>query len=114
MYPMIATDALTREAFFSSDAPASVVESCRSRLQNESYVAYLQMFAVTPRPHRVTTPVRVLAAERDALFSVEEQSRMAAAYGTEAVVVSGAGHDLMLDPAGAPALDQLLEWIDQT
>jgi pimeloyl-ACP methyl ester carboxylesterase len=44
----------------------------------------------------VTTPLLVLGAERDGIFSVAEMERTARAYGTEAVILPG-GHDLMLD-----------------
>ncbi len=88
-----------------------MVDACYEQLQNESYFAYLQMLAVLPRPKRVGTPIRVVAARGDRIFTVGEGQALAAAYGTEALVVDGAGHDLMLDPAGRPALDQVLAWL---
>lgn len=112
MYPIVRTPKLARRAFFGPSAPNRVVEASHAQLQNESYLAYLQMFAVWPRPSRVKTPVRVLAASDDAIFTVNEEKMLAAAYDTEAVVIDGAGHDLMLDPAGEPALDRILAWID--
>ncbi|WP_370326340.1 alpha/beta hydrolase [Euzebya sp.] len=111
MWPIVGTPALTRRAFFTPDTPAEVVDACHDRLQDESYLAYLQMLAVLPRPSRVRTPVRVLAAGEDRIFTVAEERSLAVAYGTDAVVVDGAGHDLMLDPAGRPALDRVLAWL---
>lgn len=111
MRPIVGTPALTRRAFFSQDTPAEVVDACYDQLQNESYLAYLQMFVVLPRPKRVRTPIRVVAGSEDQIFTVAEAQALAAAYGTEAVVIEGAGHDLMLDPAGRPALDQVLAWL---
>jgi pimeloyl-ACP methyl ester carboxylesterase len=111
MRPIVGTPALTRRAFFTPDTPAEVVDACQDRLQNESYLAYLQMLVVLPRPRRVQTPIRVMAAGEDRIFTVAEQQALAAAYGIEAVVIEGAGHDLMLDPAGRPALEQVLAWL---
>ncbi|HUG86768.1 MAG TPA: hypothetical protein VMM13_19520, partial [Euzebya sp.] len=62
---------------------------------------------------RVRTPIRVVAGSEDQIFTVAEAQALAAVYGTEAVVIEGAGHDLMLDPAGRPALDQVLAWLDE-
>ena len=49
------------------------------RLQNESARAIAAMIARPPRTERVTTPVHVVAAERDAIFTLEEQRWLAAA-----------------------------------
>lgn len=111
MYPIVSTPDLARAAFFSDSAPEDVVAASYARLQNESYLAYVQMFGVLPRPSRVEVPVRVIAGSLDKIFSVREEQQLAAAYGTEAVVIEGAGHDLMLDPAGRPALDHILGWL---
>lgn len=113
MRPIVGTPDLTRRAFFTPDTPAEVVDTCYAQLQNESYLAYLQMLVVLPRPKRVRTPMRVLAASEDRIFTVAKEQALAAAYGTEAVVIEGAGHDLMLDPAGRPALDQVLAWLTE-
>jgi pimeloyl-ACP methyl ester carboxylesterase len=97
MAPMVSTEALVRELFFAPDTPDEVVRRCHQRVGNESYRAYLDLLGlVRVRPARVTTPVLVLGAERDGIFSVAEMERTARAYGTEAVILPG-GHDLMLD-----------------
>lgn len=113
MYPIVGTPRLTGRAFFTDDTPPEVVEGCHQRLQNESFLAYLQMFALWPRPRKVRTPIRVVAGGQDDIFTVDEEQRLAAAYDTVAVVIEDAGHDLMLDPEGRPALDQILAWIDE-
>ncbi|MDH4116571.1 MAG: alpha/beta hydrolase [Acidimicrobiia bacterium] len=98
MHELVSTDALARDAFFGDDVPGELVADAASHLQNESYLAYLQMFAVRPRPRKIRTPMRVIAAERDAIFSVGEQRDLARAHGTDLVIIEGAGHDLMLGP----------------
>jgi pimeloyl-ACP methyl ester carboxylesterase len=111
MYPIVESQALTKAAFFSPSTPAATVRTTHERLQNESYRAYVEMFVKRPRPNRVATPVRVIAAEHDAIFSLAEQRRLAEAYGTEAVVIDGCGHDVMLEPRGRAALDRIFDWI---
>jgi len=111
MHPIVSSKRLTRRAFFTDDTSDDVVSWTRERIQNESYLAYLQMLAWWPRPTKVRTPIRVLAAGKDRIFSVEEQEQLAAAYGTGAVVLPESGHDIALDPAGEAGLDQVLAWI---
>ncbi len=75
------------------------VDAVWSRLQGESYLAFLDMlFFVRARPPLVSTPVAIIAGDADRLFTVAEQRHLAHAYGVEPVVISGGAHDLMLGP----------------
>jgi pimeloyl-ACP methyl ester carboxylesterase len=59
----------------------------------------------------VSTPVAVLAAERDAIFPVHEEVALAAAYGVPLQLLEGAGHDAMVDigwPAVSEAIDRFV------
>lgn len=106
---LVDTPAKVRELFLSADAPSAVVERLAERLQSESALAILTMIVRPPRPARVTTPVRVIAAADDTIFTLDEQEALAAAYGTEAFVLPGA-HDLMVDaawPQLADAIDEI-------
>ena len=87
---------LVQDLFFTPDTPGVVVDAVVDRLQNESIRAINTMVVRPPRTERVTTPVHVVAAEHDAIFTLDEQRALAAAYRTQAVVIEG-GHDLMLD-----------------
>ena len=60
-----------------------------------------------PRPALNRSPLLVIAAERDAVFSLAEQRRTAAAYNAELLIIPEAAHDLMLDPAWAQAADAI-------
>ena len=97
-YPLVQDPALVRELFLSSDTSEHEIEHLAARLQNESALAILTMLVRPPRPSQVLTPVHVVAAAGDAIFTLAEQHDLAEAYGTEAVVHPG-GHDLMLDAA---------------
>ncbi|MEM9463770.1 MAG: alpha/beta fold hydrolase [Actinomycetota bacterium] len=97
---------LVRELFFTADTPAEIVDALTPRLQNESAFAINTMVFRPPQPTKVATPVHVIAAEGDTIFTLDEQHHLAAAYGTEAVVLSG-GHDIMLDTSWPELVDQL-------
>jgi len=80
--PLFATPELVREVLFAPGTPQAVVDRRHARLQDESYLAFVDMVAlVPPRPRRVHAPVLVLGAKRDALIAVEEVRQTARAYG---------------------------------
>jgi pimeloyl-ACP methyl ester carboxylesterase len=49
------------------------------------------------RPASINTPMLVLGAERDAIFTIDDVRRTAHAYGVEAEIFPAMGHDMMLD-----------------
>lgn len=105
----IRTDELVRSQFFTDRTPPEIVADCRRQLQNESAIALNEMALRPPRPQRVSTPVAVIGARHDQIFTVEEQQALAKAYGVEAEIIDG-GHDVMLDttwPALVAALDRI-------
>jgi pimeloyl-ACP methyl ester carboxylesterase len=113
MYELVRNRELVRDGFFTPDTDDPDVDRCADMVQNESFRAYLEMFAVRGRPGRVGVPVRVVAAERDAIFSVAEQEKLARRYGSKLFVVEGAGHDLMLGPWSQRTLDLVSGFIDE-
>jgi len=78
-------------------------------MQNESYVAFLSMLTRWPRPSRVRqvdTPVSVVAAEHDEIFTLDEQRSLAAAYDTSLAIIDCA-HDIMLDDGWPILVDNI-------
>lgn len=88
-----------RAAFFRPETPAAEVEAHRALMVAEPPLVSLSSMLLRPRPERARAPVLVVAAERDAVFDLESQRAIAAAYRAPLVVAPGASHDLMLDPA---------------
>ena len=72
------------------------------------------MTFVRPRPGRVDLPVLVLGAERDAFFTLDEVRSTARAYGTEAEILAGAGHDMMLEQGWRELADRVDSWVRGT
>jgi pimeloyl-ACP methyl ester carboxylesterase len=83
-------------------------------LQDESYPAFLEMILDLPRPTQVQDPMLVLGAQLDAVFSIAENGRTARAYGTEAIIFEGMGHDMMLEPGWDGAAGTIAEWLAST
>jgi pimeloyl-ACP methyl ester carboxylesterase len=95
---IVSTPKLAQEALFSADMPEDKVMSYFSRLQDESYRAYLDMMGLSlPRPEQVKTPILVLGAADDHLISPSEVEVTAHAYHTQAEVFPDMAHDMMLE-----------------
>jgi pimeloyl-ACP methyl ester carboxylesterase len=113
--PLIGTPALVRELFFTVDTPEPIVDACGARLQDESYLAYLDMLAfVLARPRRVAAPMLVLGAQRDGIITVDEIRQTARAYRIEAEIFPDIGHDMMLDEGWERVADRIDGWIRES
>lgn len=112
LYPIVATPTLTREAFFSDDLPDETVASYYRQVQSESYLAYLDMLFIRPKPDKISLPMLVMGAENDTIFTQAEVKATATAYGTEAVLVPDVAHDMMLDTKWQTVADRILAWLE--
>jgi pimeloyl-ACP methyl ester carboxylesterase len=109
---LIGTPELAQEAFFSPEMLAVEVDRHFTRLQPESFRMTFEMALLNlPRAERVKTPMLVLAAGNDRVFSVAEEQATAIAYGTEAVVFCGMAHDMMLEANWRQVADGMLGWL---
>lgn len=112
LFPIIGSPALTRDAFFSSDMPEEDLNRYFEQMQDESYLGFLDMLMATfSNPDAVSTPMLVLGAENDRVFTAEEVHDTATRYGTEAVICKGMAHDMMLERDWQDVADRILEWL---
>ncbi len=107
----IRTQELARDSFFSQQVPPAEIARHFSRLQQESFRMQLETLLFDlPRPENIKTPMLVLAAENDRIFSVAEQKATAHAYGREAEIFPNMAHDMMLEPGWQVVADRILGW----
>lgn len=117
LWPLVESPRVARDLLFSEETPGDEVRRHHARLQDEAYLGYLEMNGVVvPRPERVRArtpglPVLVIGAERDGIFTHDEVRRTARAYGTEAVLIAGSGHDLMLDVRWEEVASRIDAWL---
>ena len=109
MWPFVADDDAVRAQLFSDATPADVVAATGAKLQNESYPAFISMLFRWPRPKRVITPILVIAAVQDALFTLAEQADLADAYQAPIERIE-AGHNLMLEPSWPELVEHISTW----
>lgn len=115
LYPLISTPELAREAFFSADMPDDTVNRYFPLLQDESYLAFLDMLGLSRvRPQRIKTPVLVLGGANDTIFHVSEVEATARAYGTEAIIWPDMAHDMMLETGWQSVADRMIDWLQKT
>jgi len=113
LWPLVRTPDLAREHMFTPDADPAETDRHIARLEDDSYLTFLDMLAFRrPRPDRIDTPVMIIAGERDGLFTLDEMMRTAEAYGEAPVVIPGAGHEVMLDPGWELAAGAMLRWLE--
>jgi len=104
---------LTKEGFFSDNFPDEELEHIFPKIQPESFRAALEATAFAlPRPKKVQTPLLVLAAENDRVFTVTEERATAKAYNTEAVFFPNMAHDMMLEKDWQNVADKILGWLN--
>ncbi len=109
--PFVTSRALVRELFFTPETSQPLVDDVWGRLQDESYLAFLDTLVVRARPGTIRVPVLVMGAEHDRFFTAAEVRRTAAAYDTRAEMVAGIGHDMMLDQGWRQVADRIDTWI---
>jgi pimeloyl-ACP methyl ester carboxylesterase len=109
--PLVTTPALVRQLFFTTHTAQEIVDDCFAHLQDESFLAFIDTMIVRVRPRSIRTRMLVLGAEHDAFFTVDEVRRTARAYGTDAEIFAGMGHNMMLDAGWPQVADRIDSWI---
>ncbi|KQP32872.1 hypothetical protein ASF25_17500 [Methylobacterium sp. Leaf100] len=109
---MISTPAKARRLFFSASMPDADVERHFGRLQDDAFLAYVDLMALDLcKPSRVTVPILVLGAGDDAIFTRRQVEAVAAAYRTTAEFFPGMAHDMMLERGWEAVADRIAEWV---
>ena len=110
--PCVNTPERARELLFSAETPESHVVRYAARLGEESQRAiYDELLFNLPRPKRVTAPLLILGGEHDGAFTTKEVHAIARAHRTEAEILPGMGHNMMLEPRWAGVAERIHTWL---
>ncbi|MDX1992920.1 MAG: alpha/beta fold hydrolase [bacterium] len=114
-FPLIETPELAKAHFFSADVPLSTVEKYHARMQDEAFRILLDGSLVNlPRPRRIQpTPMLVIAAADDKVFTLAEEQATGKAYNTRTEVFPHIAHDVMLEPRWRDIADRVVSWLDE-
>jgi pimeloyl-ACP methyl ester carboxylesterase len=112
LFPLVATPALAREAFFSDDLPDEQLLEYWKLMQDDSYRAYLDMVALDlPKPGKVKTPLLVLGVAQDNMLKPSEIEATARAYHTQSDIIADVAHNSMLEPRWQAVAERILVWL---
>lgn len=100
---------------FRSDIDPVLLDRYSTRLNAESLrIGVESSLYLFPQPERNRSPLLIIAAENDRMFTLDEQQEIADAYRSPLVIIPEAPHDIMLDPAwshAAHVIEQTIaEW----
>ncbi|MFZ5524323.1 MAG: alpha/beta hydrolase [Pseudomonadota bacterium] len=114
LLPLVATPQLAREAFFSADCPNEELLSYWKQLQDESYMALLDMVALDRlEPAKVKSPLLILGAARDNMLKPREIEATARAYNTHAEIIPDVAHNSMLEQRWQNVAERILAWLKE-
>lgn len=113
MWPLIGTPALAREGLFSKDMPDAQLQAYFRRLQDESYLGFLDMVLLNlPRTRRIAQmPMLVLGAADDMIFTPGEARTMARTYHAPVQIFPHMAHDMMLEAGWQAVADRIIAWL---
>ncbi len=112
--PLMATPALAREFLFSKGLPDNEILSYWKRLQDESYLAWLDMLAFNlPKPGEGTSPMLVLGGMNDINLKPGQIKATARAYTARYEMIEGVAHDMMLDTQWQAVAERILAWLKE-
>jgi pimeloyl-ACP methyl ester carboxylesterase len=116
-YPLMSRPSIAHDLLFSDRTPAGDVEQYYPKLQDESYLAYLDLLGLgLPRPGRARpgkVPTLVLGSTADRIISSADARRTARTYGADLHIFDGMGHDLMLDKGWERVAEHISRWLAQ-
>jgi len=101
-----------KRVMFRNDFPMQKIDEVISSLQDESFLAFLEMvFLRLPKLRKLPVPALIIGAEKDYLISVDDTKRMAKRYGLEAQIVKDASHCLMLETGWEEVADSIKTFV---
>jgi pimeloyl-ACP methyl ester carboxylesterase len=119
LYPFVATPAMARDAFFSADLPDAQVTLYQQQMQDEAYLAFLDMVLFQlPNARRVrannpTMPILILGGAEDRVFPPREVQATAKKYATTAEIFPHMAHDMMLEADWQSVADRIVAWLGE-
>ncbi|MBL4868726.1 MAG: alpha/beta fold hydrolase [Pseudomonadales bacterium] len=113
-YPLVKNPIHAKEWFFSSEISTDALARHHALLQDEGSRSVVDMlFFNLPKPSMVTSPIAVIGAEKDAVFSVAEIEGTARAYGVKPKIFANTAHDMMLEPNWQNVAAWIADWAEQ-
>jgi pimeloyl-ACP methyl ester carboxylesterase len=111
LYPLVSTVTRAKEMLFADEVPDAQLAEYHALLQDESYRAYVGMLLRPVIRRRSNVPILVLGTDNDALINGSDVRSTARFYRVEPRMISGAAHDMMLEPRWPEVAEAILQWL---
>jgi len=96
--PVFKEKANARKVMFSNEYPEDKLEKAIGQMQDESFLAFLEMIALNlPDYRKVKTPLLIVGGEKDYLIPEKATRKMAELYKSELLIVNNAPHNIMME-----------------
>jgi pimeloyl-ACP methyl ester carboxylesterase len=110
MYEWVKTPELAQYLFLNSNTEIDAVAFQR-KLVRESTRIGIETFFPFAKINPAKTPVLVVGAEKDNIFTVEEQESTAKKYQAKCVIIKNEAHNLMMESGWKKTADVIDNWI---
>jgi pimeloyl-ACP methyl ester carboxylesterase len=112
LYPAVDTPEKAQWLLFSADMPSELVQEYFRKLENDSFLGYLDMLIFDlPNPKPVKSPLLVLGAADDHNFSAAEIEATALAYHASYEIFPKMAHDMMLEQGWERVAARIAAWL---
>ena len=112
--PYFSTDERVRKALFGAETSEEIVRACANRLQDDTIIGLMDylLFNLVDTS-RISTRMLVFGASDDQLIDEHDVVETGRVYGQDATIISGVGHDLMLDDLWERAAEAIAKGIGE-
>ena len=107
-YEWVKTPELAQDLFLNSNTEIDVVEFQKKLVRESTLLSLLFPFA---KINPVKTPVLVVGAEKDHIFTVDEQESTAKTYGAKSIMIKNEAHNLMVESSWKQTANVIDNWI---
>lgn len=111
-YPLVEDPIKAGNVLLADDAPQQDHQKYMSQLQDESYLAFMQLSL--PSWGKISVPLLVIGGAQDKLLNPTSQQATAKKYGADCHIVDGAPHDQMLDKTWQDSAKIIKNWLVET
>jgi pimeloyl-ACP methyl ester carboxylesterase len=110
--PLVKSKERIKELFFTDKISDSALELALKNVQDESYLAYLDMlFLDLPKPKKINKPILVIGGTADYIFNEKDVLATAKAFYTEGSLFEGEAHNLFMENNWKDAAKVILDFI---
>lgn len=114
LYGLVNSKEKSKHAFFSDNLPDDELQEYTKNMCAESYRVFLNMLVPNIRlNYHQQIPMLVLGAEKDTIFSVEENKSTAKKYKADLEIIPNIAHDMMLDVGREIVMERIHRFIQR-